>query len=307
MCLFLLVNRGDAQNDSLVQADTSVLAATAPFQLKTATKFSNNETPVLSKVYNMRPKYQLPLGLAAILLSTQGFHALDRNAAMYDADVLKLNANDINAFDRPTALRDPSGFQKNAAKGDFFLNFSVASPVLLALDKHLRKDWVDLLTLYLASQAVDNLLYFGAIAAVRRPRPIAYNTQLSLAERTGIGMSKSFFSGHVSFSATATFFAAKVYTDYHQIKGFKRILWFTAAALPPLTVGYFRVEAGRHFKSDIIVGMLAGGASGILVPELFRKKDNPTVKLMPYYVPDGGGLTMNFPLHAKRKNLLTAK
>ena len=145
------------------------------------------------KVYRMHPKYQLPVAGAAIVLSTLGFQALDENARLTNADVMKLNANDVNSFDRQTAVRDPSGFANAASKGDFLLNFSVASPLILGLDKHMRKDWVDLLTLYMASQAFDNMLYFGAIATVRRPRPIAYNTALPLAERTGVGMSKYFF------------------------------------------------------------------------------------------------------------------
>ena len=161
------------------------------------------------KIYNMHPKWQLPAAGAFVIISTQGFHALDNNATLTESDVLKLNANDINAFDRPTALRDPAHFKSAEGKGDFLLNFSVLSPALLGFDKTIRKDWLDLVTLYVASQAFDNVLYFTSIAAVRRPRPRAYNTALPMGDRTGVGMSKSFFSGHVSFSATATFFAAK--------------------------------------------------------------------------------------------------
>jgi len=251
------------------------------------------------KVYRMHPKYQLPAAGVTIILSTMSFHALDENARMSAADVMKLNVNDINAFDRPTALRDPSGFANAVGKGQFFLNFSLVSPVVLALDKHMRKDWMDLLTLYLASQAVDNMVYFAAIATVRRPRPLAYNTLLSIDERTGIGMSKSFFSGHVSFSATATFFAVKAYTDYHHIKGWPRLLLYSAAAVPPILVGYFRVESGRHFKTDAITGFISGAASGILVPELFRNKNKEKknhVSLTPYYMQDGGGVSMTVKL-----------
>lgn len=256
---------------------------------------SPNDSIIPVKVYNMHPRYQLPLGGAAIVLSTLGFHALDEKARMNADDVMKLNVNDINAFDRPTALLDPSGFGNAASKGDFFLNFSVMSPILLALDKKMRKDWVDLLTLYLASQAVDNMLYFSAIAAVRRPRPLAYNTGLTTIERTGVGMSKSFFSGHVSFSATATFFAVKTLTDYHHIKGWPRLLLYGAAAIPPIIVGYYRVAAGRHFKTDVIVGFISGAASGILVPELFRKRDRnkeKSVSFLPYYMQEGGGVSL---------------
>jgi membrane-associated phospholipid phosphatase len=63
---------------------------------------------------------------------------------------------------------------------------------------------------------------------------------------------------------------AKVYTDYHQIKGLKRIGIFTLAAIPPALVGYYRTEAGKHFKSDVITGFVSGAICGILVPEFHK-------------------------------------
>lgn len=266
-----------------------------PLKVAPENNSAKNDSAFSAKVYRMHPKYQLPVGGAAIVLSTLGFHALDEKARLTATDVMNLQVNDINAFDRPTALLDPSGFAGNAKKGDFLLNFSVLSPLLLGLDKRMRKDWVDLLTLYLATQAVDNLLYFTAIASIRRPRPNAYNTALSITDRTGVGMSKSFFSGHVSFSATATFFAVKTLTDYHHIKGWPRVLLYGAASIPPLLVAYYRVSAGKHFKTDVITGFICGAASGILVPELFRKKEkgNPkAVSLLPYYQQEGGGVSL---------------
>jgi membrane-associated phospholipid phosphatase len=115
-------------------------------------------------------------------------------------------------------------------------------------------------------------------------------------------MTKSFFSGHVSFGATGTFFTVKVLTDYYHIKGFKRILLYTAAAVPPLITGYYRIKAGRHFKTDVLTGLLAGGTSGILIPELFKykKKDRPVV-FSPFYVAEGGGFTMTVSLNPKKK------
>jgi membrane-associated phospholipid phosphatase len=255
-----------------------------------------------SRVYNMHPKYQLPLAAAAVVGSSLAFKALDQRAYLSPSDALKLDPYSVNAFDRPAALQDPSNFEQNEGRGDFFLNFSVASPALLALNKQIRKDWVDLLTLYLAAQAFDNMLYFGAIIAVRRPRPLAYNPGLDSVARSGVGMTKSFFSGHVSFGATGTFFAVKVFTDYKGIKGMKRILLYTAAAIPPLVTGYYRVAAGRHFKTDVITGLIAGGTSGILIPELFkhRNKDR-ALTFAPLYVPEGGGMTMTVKLNGKKK------
>lgn len=295
-CLILLTCQGFSQADS----------GTVAFIRPNVVSFSSSPVgeplgPHKSRIYNMHPKYQLPLGAVAIVGSTLGFRALDENARLTPSAAMKLNPNDINAFDRPTALQDPSGFASAANAGDFFLNFSVASPILLALDKDTRKNWVDLLTLYIASQAFDNMLYFGAIATVRRPRPLAYNPMLDSVARSGVGMTKSFFSGHVSFSATATFFAVKVYTDYHNIKGWSRIGLYSLAAVPPMLTGYFRVKSARHFKSDVIVGMIAGATSGILVPELFKRKDRSGVTFTPYYVPQGGGISMSMAVNRKTK------
>jgi len=292
-CAMLTVASGFSQTDMV-----TIDSASIPIMNKV-----NNDGPFREKVYRMHPKYQLPAAGAAIVLSSLGFKALDENARLSPTDALKLNPNDINAFDRPAALRNPVNFARDASRGDFFLNFSVASPVLLALDKHVRKDWVDILTLYMAAQAFDNVFYFASIAAVRRPRPMAYNPGLDSIARSGIGMTKSFFSGHVSFSSTATFFAVKVYTDYHNIKGWPRVFLYSIAAVPPLLTGYFRIQSGRHFKTDVMVGMLVGSTSGILVPELFRKKDGAprSVMLSPYYVPDGGGVSMSLALNAGKK------
>jgi membrane-associated phospholipid phosphatase len=214
-------------------------------------------------------------------------------ASMDAAAVQRLDPNHLNFLDRPVAFLDPAGFDKAQKKSDLFLNVCLFTPVVLALDKNIRKDWLDLITLYLASHAVDNAIYFAVNYSIRRPRPLVYNPNLPLSEKTGEAKSNSFFSGHTSFSTTATFFVAKIYTDYHQIKGWKRALIYTGAAIPAALVGYYRMEAGKHFRTDILVGMLSGAASGILVPELhkFRKKQE-NISFAPYFTPGASGLTV---------------
>ncbi|NCI47998.1 phosphatase PAP2 family protein [Sediminibacterium soli] len=272
------------------------------YQVFSQSDSSRKDTTVKSRLYNMRPAYQLPIAGAAIIGSTMAFRALDERARLTPSEAMKLNPNDVNAFDRSSALRDPANFKKDASVGDFFLNFSVASPALLALDKHMRRDWVDLLTLYLAAHAVDNMLYFSSILAVKRPRPLAYNAGLDSIARSGVGMQKSFFSGHVSFAATATFFAVKTYTDYHNIKGWKRIGLYALASIPPLVTGYYRERSGRHFKTDIIAGFIAGASSGILVPEMFKRRNkDKIVALTPYYRNNGAGASLTVGLNTGRK------
>ena len=96
-----------------------------------------------------------------------------------------------------------------------------------------------------------------------RDRPLTYNPAFPIEKRTDGSSRLSFFSGHASRTATATFFLAKVLSDYHpDMKiGWKVGLWTTAVAIPTMT-GYFRIESGKHYNSDIIVGISIGAAVG---------------------------------------------
>lgn len=250
------------------------------------------------KIYRVNLKYELPGSLVFMTGSFFGFKELDKVSVMSEADVLRLNPARVNGFDRPVISYDPARFDAAESRSDFFLNLSIVSPVLLAIDKRIRKDWLDLLTLYMVSHAVDNTIYFAAAFPVRRARPLTYNPDLPMSFRTGEARSNSFFSGHVSFSATSTFFLVKVLTDYHHIRGWQRLALYTAAAIPPGLVGYYRMQAGKHFRTDVLLGLAIGAASGILVPEFHRKlQQQKHLTLQPYITPYGGsGLSLNYRL-----------
>ncbi len=252
-----------------------------------------------TKIYKLNLKYELPGSLAFMTASFFGFKQLDKVATLNESDVLKLNPTNINSFDRSAAFYNPANFSQSESRSDFFLNFSIASPILLALDKNIRKDWLDLLTMYLVTHAADNAVYFATAFSVRRARPLTYNPEVPMSVKTGIARSNSFFSGHVSFSATSTFFLVKVLTDYHHIKGWQRLALYTAATIPPGLVGYYRMRAGKHFKTDVMLGMIVGATSGILVPELHRKlKKSKNLSLQPYFSPFDGasGLSLSLKL-----------
>lgn len=102
---------------------------------------------------------------------------------------------------------------------------------------------------------------------VRRPRPYAYNADVPMEIRMGNDARRSFFSGHTSTSAAATFFTAQVFTDLYPDSKWRYAVWSGAAVLP-LAVGIQRYRAGKHFPTDIAVGYLVGAISGILVPRL---------------------------------------
>jgi len=257
---------------------------------------SNAQLRDSAKIYRVRPAYELPVAGGLLVASSFGFKALDKVAAFTEADLARLDPAKVNGFDRPVIFKDPAMVARAQSRADFFLNFSIASPVVLMLDRKIRKDWLDMLSLYLAAHVVDNAVYFAAAFPIRRARPFTYNAEVPVALRIGDAKSNSFFSGHTSFSATSTFFLAKVLTDYNHIRGWKRAGIYAIASVPPALVGYYRVQAARHFRTDVLLGFAVGAASGILVPELHKQLNRTKrVSLSPYITPAGqSGFCLNY-------------
>lgn len=244
------------------------------------------------KIYRVHLGYELPASVVCIGLSNLGFKQLGKIASLSESEAAALDPYSINSFDRPIAFLNPSGFENASKKSDLLLNVALFSPALLVIDKKIRHDWLDLLTMYVVTHAVDNALYFAAQFSVRRPRPFTYNPEVALQDKVGDGKTNSFFSGHTGFAAASTFYAAKVYTDYNHIKGWKRMMWYGIASVPPAVVGFYRTRAGKHFKTDVLAGFIAGATSGILVPELHRiKKKKDNLSFAPFYSGDASGIT----------------
>jgi membrane-associated phospholipid phosphatase len=138
------------------------------------------------------------------------------------------------------------------------------------LDKNIRSDAPTVALLVGESMLLDLALTDLCKEIVRRPRPFCYNPDAPLSEKLNRDARQSFFSGHTSFSAAATFSAARIWSDYHPDSGWKPVVWATAAAIPA-TVGFLRVKAGKHYLTDVLTGFVVGGACGLLVPHFHRQ------------------------------------
>lgn len=250
------------------------------------------------KVYKVNVKYELPAAAAGLaLFSAVGMPAVVKHATISEAEVLKLNPADVNGFDRPVIFNPASRYSNAVGRSDMLLNITLLSPAFLAFDKKVRKDWLDLLSMYMVTHAVNNTIFLAAVSTTHRVRPLVYNPDVPMEEKTSKGKTNSFYSGHVSNTAATTFFIVKVLTDYHHIKGWKRILLYGAAMVPPAVVGHYRLQAGRHFRTDVITGMLIGATSGILVPEFHRIGRRHKLTMQPYYSPVSSGLSFSLRLN----------
>lgn len=203
-----------------------------------------------------------------------------------------LDPNAVNSFDRKSI----NNWDPNIAKtSDIVLAGVTVLPILFISEHHTRHDIKSLLVM---SAEVFGITFgiTNTVKNVNRTRPYVYNTDLPLSERTASTSRESFFSGHTSHTAAATFFFAKVISDYHpNLKpGVKAGVWAFAISVPAVE-GYFRIKAGKHFPTDVITGYIVGASTGFLIPHWHKKPDHRfDVGFAPYE--DGMQFSLNFRL-----------
>ena len=159
-----------------------------------------------------------------------------------------------------------------------------------------RHDWLDVLLMYLETMAISNDVYVFSFLGPNyqnKFRPMVYYDAIAMDKRTVGGNRNSFYSGHTASASAASFFIAKVITDYHPELGAYKYLVYTAAAIPPLVLGYCRIRSLHHFPSDILVGFGVGALCGIVVPEFHRLQDK-NISLGLFSSPEATGITLNW-------------
>ncbi|WP_020566946.1 phosphatase PAP2 family protein [Neolewinella persica] len=231
-----------------------------------------NYDPAVDKVYAVKPWLEGGMSLAGIAATTYMFQRINDKD---DFSIMGLDRSDVPGFDR-WALPDNSSKSDQAKKDSDLLFYpSMALPFTLFFNNDIRKDWVDVTIMYLEAQAINGLIFTTSPLGPNfndRKRPQAYLADLDDDTRGDGGNLNSFFSGHVSTTATGTFFFAKVLSDYNpQWNGKQRALAFGLASLPPIYVGVQRVRGLRHFPSDVALGFGLGAFIGVMTPEIHKR------------------------------------
>jgi membrane-associated phospholipid phosphatase len=188
-------------------------------------------------------------------------------------EIQALNKGILNGIDSWALKQDPSQMDAFELYSDYTVMTSVALPALLFFDKQIRRDWLDVLLMYMETMSITPNIYewsFLGPTFQNRLRPVTYYDQLTYEQKKAGNNRNSFYSGHVATVAASTFFMVKVYSDYNPGIGDNKYLLYAAATIPPLVLGYFRVKALKHFPSDIMVGIAVGALCGIIIPEFHR-------------------------------------
>lgn len=236
------------------------------------------------KVYKLNYKIELPVTAGMFAINFLGFSQLSKKPTLDSLQIIALDKDDVWSFDKIIFNQSQPAPSNIYTISDIGLWTSYVLPALLFLDDDIRESWLDITLLYFETQAINlNIYVWGGPVFTERIRPIIYN-EGSWDYKLENGTTDSFFSGHVSMAAGASFFMAKVYSDYHPELGAKKWILYSAALIPPAFVGYCRYRGFMHFPTDILLGATVGAAVGILGPHFHKitRKSNNNISMVPY-------------------------
>jgi membrane-associated phospholipid phosphatase len=236
----------------------------------------------------------LSVGLVAEKI---GVPWISDKSPLTSAELQALDRNNFTAIDRWSLDLDPSNMDYYVNLSDNVLTGIILLPALTMLDNNIRKDWLDVLLMYCETIVITNNAYLYTPLGPtfqNRLRPVVYYDELGEGDvRTRGSNRNSFYSGHVASATAASFFAAKIFCDYHPEFRWEKYLVYSAATIPPLIMSYLRIRALAHFPSDLLVGFGVGALFGILIPELHRIKDE-NISLGLYSSFEGTGIRLRW-------------
>lgn len=190
----------------------------------------------------------------------------DTVSALTPAELLTLDKNSINGFDRWAA----GHYSLSAVKtSDILLGASLVAPFSLLVSGDVSKDWDKLSLMYVETMLWAAMLPSYTKGTVQRIRPFAYDDTAPLDRRLEAETRRSFFSGHTCLAFSSMVMFSTMYGDYFPESEYKPYVWAGSLLLAG-SVGYMRIVAGAHYPTDVIVGALIGSTVGYLIPVLHR-------------------------------------
>lgn len=282
----------EINNNHAIMKKSKYLSIIVLFLLLANKSFSQSESP-----YQTSFKYDAPAVAAGLGLTYLGFTFIKNKEDLTDQQLLNKSKDDVFFIDRFSAGNFRPKADDQSYIG-FYGSFAVA-PLVALIDPKQRSHYGQVSVMFIETMSAAAASFTIAAGLVQRSRPLVYNTALPIDEPDKLRKDKdeqrSFFAGHTTATAAATFFAAKVFSDFNPDSKLKPYVW-TAAALVPAVVGYQRLRAGKHFLTDNLLGYGVGMACGILIPQLHKKTNTTNLSVAPVvgYNYQGMGLTYKF-------------
>ena len=209
-------------------------------------------------------------------INVLGFTFIQNKEALTEDELAALDKNDIWGVDRWAA-----GYNSEKADAASYIPFYAALGMPLAFlpSEAERNNFGQISVLFVETMATTGVFYTMTAGLIDKSRPLVYNEDLPFSDRAEGGAQRSFIAGHTAVASAGSFFAAKVFNDFHPNSKAVPYVWGGAAGISVL-MGYLRTKSGKHFLTDNIAGLVVGAASGILIPEL-HKKGNENIDVYP--------------------------
>ncbi len=246
------------------------------------TRAQASDTP--PSPYHTSWKVDAPVTVAGTALSYWGLTILNNKKGLTEAQALALQKSDVPSFDR-FAAGNYNQSANQTSNYPFYLSFGLA-PVLIAIDPAMRGHRGQAALLYFETMSVVGAAFTQTAGRTFRNRPLTYGADVPIREKTRRNTENSFFAGHTASASAAAFCFAKLYNDYHPDSRARPWVWAGAAAIPA-AVGYYRLEAGKHFLSDNLIGYAVGAIIGVGVPQLHKVAAQHNIGLHPAAFPNG--------------------
>ena len=291
-----IIANGLGQTDTFLKKSSDTLSVTTAsvdtaqkLGYSTAAKSSTKRAAANgNQVYKLNLAVDIPVTAVATVWSLYAFPKIYDKPGITAPELANLKKENINGFDRWAA----DVYHDKAAKSsDIFFYAAIPMPLVLLIDKEIRKDALKVGFMYLEAMSVTGVFYTGCAYVWDRFRPLTYIKDPSVLASSPdlVGDQKSgnarnsFLGGHPALVATSSFFVASVYADYHPDSKFKYVLYGVAVVATGGTA-YLRHRGGKHFPSDLLVGTTIGTLSGLLVPRLHKNKAyaNSKLRIMPF-------------------------
>lgn len=215
----------------------------------------------------------------------------DSLRSLTNDEINRLSREDVNWFDRSATYN----YSVNASNiSDIAVVSCIVSPLTLFLSEKIRADFSTISIMYVETMLLSTFIpSFGK--AHERIRPFVYSENAPMDKKQETWARRSFFSGHASWAFSSAVFFATVYSDYYPNSKWKPYVW-TGSLLAASTVGYFRIESGAHFTTDVLMGAAVGSAIGYLIPYIYRKSEGSKLSVVPQVGLERVQLSLNYLL-----------
>ncbi len=229
----------------------------------------NNNKSFSQSPYELSGSEDGPILGIGIPLAIGGF-VYDRSISPLTMDEINLlNRDDVISCDRFVTYNYS---EKAADISDWLLFSCIAAPFILLSSEKIQNDAVTVYGMYAESLLYGTILPFYGKAGAQRVRPYVYNHEAPMSKKTTAETKRSFFSGHTAVAFTSMIFFSTVYSTYYPESKNVPFVW-SGSILLASSVGYFRMAAGAHFLTDVLVGAIVGSAIGYLIPRLHDVKE----------------------------------